>query len=142
MVQKFLRVSMCVSLFVSTFIPIPKVQAALLNLPQPGAMLSLSSAYAPVLLKGLKVHPDNPVLFDFIIASAPIFACAFFIFFISKLLSNPIQLNNLDSIHSKKLPMYISWKIFSKRHLDQSSYLIESFGLSLKKIKPENKQNL
>src|SRR3990172_308779 len=44
---------------------------------------------------GIKYEkPRIPFLFDFIIASAPIFACAFFIFFISKLLSNPIQLNN------------------------------------------------
>lgn len=38
-----------------------------LNLPAPGEMISLSPAYVPVLIKGLKVHPDNPLLFDFIL---------------------------------------------------------------------------
>ena len=38
--------------------------------------------------------PKVPFVFDFIIASAPIFACAALIFLIAKLLSNPIHLNN------------------------------------------------
>lgn len=36
-------------------------------LPAPGTMLGLSAAYAPPVLLGLKVHPDNPLLFDFIV---------------------------------------------------------------------------
>ncbi len=40
---------------------------AVLGLPQPGTMVNLSPAYAPLLIKGLKVHPENPLLFDFII---------------------------------------------------------------------------
>lgn len=35
--------------------------------------------------------PRIPLLFDFIIAVAPMFGCAFFIFFISKILSNPVH---------------------------------------------------
>ncbi len=38
-------------------------------LPVPGVMVNLSPAFEPVLIKGLKVHPDNPFLFDFIIDS-------------------------------------------------------------------------
>ncbi|NUO07352.1 MAG: M50 family metallopeptidase [Candidatus Brocadia sp.] len=38
--------------------------------------------------------PKVPFLFNFVIAAAPIFGCAFFIFFISKLLFHPIHLNN------------------------------------------------
>jgi len=38
-----------------------------ISLPAPGMMVNLSPAYEPVLIKGLKVHPDNPFLFDFII---------------------------------------------------------------------------
>jgi len=38
--------------------------------------------------------PKIPFLFDFIIAAAPLFGCAFFIFFISKILSNPVHLNS------------------------------------------------
>ena len=37
--------------------------------------------------------PKIPVLFDFLIVAAPIFGCAFFIFFISTILGNPIRLN-------------------------------------------------
>ncbi len=35
--------------------------------------------------------PKIPVLFDFLIVAAPIFGCAFFIFFISTILGNPIR---------------------------------------------------
>ncbi len=36
-------------------------------LPLPGTMVNLSSAYAPALIKGLRVYPDNPLRFDFIV---------------------------------------------------------------------------
>lgn len=36
-------------------------------LPASGTMLGLSAAYAPPVLLGLKVHPENPLLFDFIV---------------------------------------------------------------------------
>jgi len=38
-----------------------------IGMPQPGTMVNLSPAYRPVLIKGLKIHPENPFLFDFII---------------------------------------------------------------------------
>ncbi|MBI2472518.1 MAG: hypothetical protein HYV59_14965 [Planctomycetes bacterium] len=38
--------------------------------------------------------PKIPFLFDFFIAAAPLFGCAFFIFFISKILSNPVNINS------------------------------------------------
>ncbi len=37
------------------------------DLPIPGAMINLSPAFEPVLIKGLKIHPENPFAFDFII---------------------------------------------------------------------------
>jgi len=45
--------------------------------------------------------PKIPLLFDFIISAAPIFGCAFLIFFISKILSSPIHIDNtfLEEIH-------------------------------------------
>ena len=46
---------------------IPQAHAANLGLPEPGTMVNLSPAYMPVLIKGMKVHPENPLLFDFII---------------------------------------------------------------------------
>ena len=41
----------------------------LLNLPVPGAMVPLSPAFVPVLLKGMTIHPENPLQFDFIVDS-------------------------------------------------------------------------
>ena len=40
-----------------------------LNLPVPGAMIAPSPAFVPVLLKGITIHPDDPLKFDFIIYS-------------------------------------------------------------------------
>ena len=47
--------------------PVPMVQAQDFVLPKPGIMVSLSPAFAPPMLKGIKVHPDNPFRFDFIL---------------------------------------------------------------------------
>lgn len=41
----------------------------LLNLPVPGAMVSTSEAFVPVLLKGMTLHMDDPLKFDFIVDS-------------------------------------------------------------------------
>ena len=44
-------------------------QATVLGLPRPGTMVSLSPSYVPVIVKGLHIHPENPILFDFIVDS-------------------------------------------------------------------------
>ncbi|HSA31335.1 MAG TPA: sugar nucleotide-binding protein, partial [Candidatus Omnitrophota bacterium] len=54
--------------FLSTTI-LPPGYAQSIGLPLPGAMVSVSPAFVPVLLKGMTVHPDNPLQFDFIIDS-------------------------------------------------------------------------
>ncbi len=38
-----------------------------LGLPQPGGMVSLSPAFMPAVIKGIKVFPDDPLRFDFIV---------------------------------------------------------------------------
>ncbi len=38
-----------------------------LNLPVPGAMVGISPSYVPIAIKGLKIFPDNPFRFDFIL---------------------------------------------------------------------------
>jgi len=53
--------------FVVNTFGLPFAQAQDFRLPVPGAMVNLSPAYVPVLIKGLKVHPENPLLFDFIL---------------------------------------------------------------------------
>ncbi len=43
------------------------VYAQEFSLPAPGTMVPLSHEFNPPILKGLKVHPDNPFQFDFIL---------------------------------------------------------------------------
>ncbi len=52
---------------VNTFGPAPMVQAQDYRLPAPGVMVHLSPPLEPPILKGIKVHPDNPFRFDFIL---------------------------------------------------------------------------
>jgi len=42
---------------------------AVFNLPVPGTMVHPSKAFVPVLLKGMTVHPEDPLKFDFIVDS-------------------------------------------------------------------------
>ncbi|HBO97945.1 MAG TPA: hypothetical protein DD648_08070, partial [Candidatus Omnitrophica bacterium] len=39
----------------------------ILNLPAPGTMVSPTAGFAPILVKGITVHPENPLQFDFIV---------------------------------------------------------------------------
>ena len=63
----------CVSIFILLCFLITSeignysVYAQAMVLPAPGTMVDLSPAFEPVLMKGLKVHPENPFLFDFIL---------------------------------------------------------------------------
>ena len=52
-----------------TMVITPKSQAAVMGLPQPGAMVDLSPAYVPIMITGLTVHPENPLLMDFIVST-------------------------------------------------------------------------
>src|SRR5262245_11770246 len=47
--------------------PIAPAQAQGFVLPTPGALVQLSAAYNPPVLKGIKVYPENPFRFDFIL---------------------------------------------------------------------------
>ena len=49
--------------FVQSVMPV----RAELVLPSPGQMVALSPAFNPPVLKGIKVYPDNPLRFDFIL---------------------------------------------------------------------------
>ncbi|MFH0754130.1 MAG: histidine phosphatase family protein [Candidatus Omnitrophota bacterium] len=39
------------------------------QLPEPGTMVGVSSSFTPVLVKGMVIHPDKPLNFDFIVDS-------------------------------------------------------------------------
>jgi len=55
--------------FAGSFVVLPAhIQAqSVMGLPQPGVMVPLSPAFQPALIKGLRVYPDDPLRFDFII---------------------------------------------------------------------------
>ena len=52
--------------FVVTSVPLSYAQSVT-PMPAPGTMVALSAAYQPPVLKGIKVYPDNPFRFDFIL---------------------------------------------------------------------------
>jgi len=59
---------MVVAFIFSSIIPPRLVHAqSVLNLPQPGVMVSLSPVFHPAVIKGMKIFPNNPLRFDFII---------------------------------------------------------------------------
>ncbi|MCK5180535.1 MAG: YdcF family protein, partial [Candidatus Omnitrophica bacterium] len=59
----------CAVSFSLIFSPSAVQAQSILNLPVPGTMIHLSPAFAPVLLKGMTIHPNDPLKFDFIIDS-------------------------------------------------------------------------
>jgi hypothetical protein len=52
---------------VNTLGPVPFVHADELRLPAPGMIVHLSPAFDAPVLKGIKVHPENPFQFEFIL---------------------------------------------------------------------------
>jgi len=56
-----------VTFSLSSVFPNPSFAQSVLNLPIPGVMVALTQAYVPVILKGVKIFPDNPLRFDFIV---------------------------------------------------------------------------
>ncbi len=58
--------SVVLSAFVLTSV-VPPSYAQTLALPQPGTMMSLSESFAPLVLKGMALHKDDPLVFDFIV---------------------------------------------------------------------------
>lgn len=38
-----------------------------MHLPQPGQMIGLSEKFSPIVLQGVTIHPEDPLLFDFIV---------------------------------------------------------------------------
>ena len=61
----------------SMITPLPKAHAQTvtptyavglgLNLPAPGAMVSLTPAFTPPIIRGMTIHPDNPLEFNFLV---------------------------------------------------------------------------
>ena len=62
----FAHIFILIVFLVNTFGPLP-AQAQEFSLPKPGVRVHLSPEFAPPILKGLKVYPDNPFRFDFVL---------------------------------------------------------------------------
>jgi signal transduction histidine kinase/ribosomal protein L21E len=62
-----IHIAILTAFLANTFGPVPVARAQDFRLPAPGIMVSLSPAFDPPILKGIKVHPDNPFRFDFIL---------------------------------------------------------------------------
>jgi len=57
-----------IAFLVGLIIPLPSASAkSLLNLPAPGTMVTMSPAFIPPLVRGIKMHPDDPLKFIFFI---------------------------------------------------------------------------
>ncbi|OGX18454.1 MAG: phosphoglycerate kinase [Omnitrophica WOR_2 bacterium GWC2_45_7] len=69
---KLFSALLCLTFMISLVIPPGTAYAQLapptvLNLPAPGTMLPVTPAFTPVLIRGITVHPENQLLFDFIV---------------------------------------------------------------------------
>jgi len=78
MTFKFIRhfyysrlISVCLIItFIATMVITPKASyAGVIGLPAPGTMVNLSPAYVPLMITGLTIHPENPLLMDFIVST-------------------------------------------------------------------------
>jgi len=54
-------------IFSSLILPQRAQAQGVLNLPAPGTMVTLSPAFNPAIVTGIKIYPDNPLQIDFII---------------------------------------------------------------------------
>ena len=69
--RKVLIIGVLLAFLANTFGPICPIACSAegenFRLPAPGVMVHLSPTFSPSILKGIKVHPDNPFRFDFIL---------------------------------------------------------------------------
>src|ERR1700722_17419334 len=66
-IRKSMSLALLFAFLVNTLGPLPWAEAQEFRLPAPGVMVHLSPEFNPPILKGIKVHPDNPFRFDFIL---------------------------------------------------------------------------
>jgi len=65
-IHKLAAKAVLLAFFIHTALPVP-VYGQLLTLPPVGQMVSISPSFTPVSIKGIKIFPDNPLRFDFIV---------------------------------------------------------------------------
>ncbi len=64
--QKFVASIILIAFTASCVVPSVHAQSVV-DLPQPGTMLALSPSFSPVVLRGIKVDPEDPFRFDFLV---------------------------------------------------------------------------
>ncbi len=64
--RRIMSIIVCLAFILTSLTPSAYAQTVF-NLPQPGTMVDLSGAFAPAVLKGVTIHPADPLLFDFIV---------------------------------------------------------------------------
>ncbi|MBF0504688.1 MAG: hypothetical protein HQL14_06245 [Candidatus Omnitrophica bacterium] len=62
-----IHIAILIAFLVNITGPMPSARAQEYSLPAPGVMVHLSPPLVPPILKGVKVHPDDPFHFDFIL---------------------------------------------------------------------------
>ena len=66
-IRRTISLGILIAFLANTFGPLPLARADEFPLPTPGIMVHLSPDFNPPVLKGIKVHPDDPFRFDFIL---------------------------------------------------------------------------
>ncbi|HSV44140.1 MAG TPA: hypothetical protein VLJ10_06255, partial [Candidatus Bathyarchaeia archaeon] len=66
---RFLSVLVLTTFLSTTILSPGYAQSIGLTLPLPGTMMNAGAEFSPVLFKGLTVHPENPLQFDFMVDS-------------------------------------------------------------------------
>ncbi len=70
---RILSVFICWAFIASTIMPLPKAEAqsvnTVLNLPAPGTMMGITPTFNPAMIKGMTIHLENPLQFDFIVGT-------------------------------------------------------------------------
>jgi len=67
MLSKTFVTGLLLAFLANTIGPVAPIRAQEFHLPAPGVRVALSPSFQPPLLTGLKVHPDNPFKFEFIL---------------------------------------------------------------------------
>ncbi|MBF0510708.1 MAG: hypothetical protein HQL13_00095 [Candidatus Omnitrophica bacterium] len=65
--KKIIFILILLCFLITSIVGVNPVFAQEFHLPEPGTMVSLSPGFKPPVLKGLKINPDNPFRFDFIL---------------------------------------------------------------------------
>ena len=68
MFKRLCAIILVVSVLVTSTIPSAAL-AQVSSLPAPGSMLNKTPDFSPLLMQGVRIHPDNALMFDFIMDS-------------------------------------------------------------------------